>query len=181
MADLSLRVHVKPPFVHYHSRETVLEVLRPRFECFTLQNGEGFFCGHSEPVLLVRIATEDGPALIGAAEELRCRLNQIDIGIEYSGRYNHCCRSSNADDVGDRPTITWCWKAFFGSSKLATGGAIFSANFSEQMYVLGQHVAVWEMVEVCQRAKAISRMRIILAGPNTAPNARSLIPKTALR
>lgn len=74
--------------------DAALPVIYPRFDSFTFQHGEGFFRGESEPVLLVRIATDDGAAVIAAAQELRARLNQFGIGIEYDGRYYRC----RADD-----------------------------------------------------------------------------------
>lgn len=67
--------------------DPVLRILYPRFDSFTFLHGEGVFRGGREPVLLVRIATEDGGAVIAAAEHIRAELDQVGVGIEYGGRY----------------------------------------------------------------------------------------------
>lgn len=76
--------------------EPVLRILYPRFDSFTFLHGEGVFRGGREPVLLVRIATEDGAAVIAAAERIRAELDQVGVGIEYGGRYFRLRRDDQA-------------------------------------------------------------------------------------
>ena len=47
--------------------ETVLRIIYPRLESFTFPQGEG------EPVLLVRIATEDASAVVDTAGLIRAQ------------------------------------------------------------------------------------------------------------
>jgi hypothetical protein len=75
---------------------TVLRILCPHFDSFTLVNAQGVYHGEPEPTLMVYIATDDVEALIAAAQEIRAALHQTGLGICYGGHF-HRCRAE--DDV----------------------------------------------------------------------------------
>ena len=76
--------------------DAVLNVIYPRFDSFTILNGQGVFRGQSEPALLVHVATNDGLGVIAAAQAVRAALNQTGVGIEYDGLYYRCRENDDA-------------------------------------------------------------------------------------
>jgi len=80
----------------------VSQVVGSFFESFTLLEGEGFFRGMREPVQLVRIATDDVEKVLAAASEIRARLNQDGVGVEYGGAYYRCTAEDCAEALRRR-------------------------------------------------------------------------------
>jgi len=84
------------------AEDTVTEVVGNLFESFTLLKGEGFFQGKREPVYFVRIATDDVEKVLAAASEIRDRLQQDEVGVEYGGVYYRCTVSDQGDALRRR-------------------------------------------------------------------------------
>jgi hypothetical protein len=84
------------------AEDTVTEVVGHWFESFTLLKGEGFFQGKREPVYFVRIATDEVEKVLAAASEIRNRLKQDEVGVEYGGVYYHCTASDRGDALRRR-------------------------------------------------------------------------------
>ncbi len=84
------------------AEDTVTEVVGDRFESFTLLKGEGFFQGKREPVYFVRIATDDVEKILTVASEIRDRLKQDEVGVEYGGVYYRCTVSDRGDALRRR-------------------------------------------------------------------------------
>ena len=84
------------------AEDTVTEVVGHLFESFTLLKGEGFFQGTREPVYFVRIATDDVEKILAAASEIRDRLKQDEVGVEYGGVYYRCTLSDRGDALRRR-------------------------------------------------------------------------------
>jgi len=84
------------------AEDTVTEVVGNLFESFTLLKGEGFFQGTREPVYFVRIATDDVEKILAVASEIRDRLKQDEVGVEYDGVYFRCTVSDRGDALRRR-------------------------------------------------------------------------------
>jgi hypothetical protein len=74
----------------------ILRLVRERFGSFTLIQGEGFFRGVSEPVWIVKIATDDFRAVLATAAQIRAALDQDGVGIEYAGQYHRVTKDNPA-------------------------------------------------------------------------------------
>ena len=74
----------------------VASITASRFRSFTLFEGSGWFRGRREQVSMVKIATDDYDSVFDLARDLRARLDQDGIGLEYDGFYH---RVTKADDA----------------------------------------------------------------------------------
>jgi hypothetical protein len=81
------------------AKETLLDILRKRFESFTVISGEGYFHGTAEPMWFVRLATDEQQKILEIAEEIRSTLQQDGVGIEYRSRYYRCTEQDPASDL----------------------------------------------------------------------------------
>ncbi len=68
------------------SEEVVAEASR-RFDSFSLQTVEGWFCGEADPGWTIQIATELSDEVVTLATEMRRKFVQVGIGISVGGRY----------------------------------------------------------------------------------------------
>jgi hypothetical protein len=84
---------------HPHARETLLAILRNRFESFTVISGEGYFRGVPEPMWFVRLGTDESEKVFAIAEEIRSALHQDALGIEYQSHYYRCTENDSASDL----------------------------------------------------------------------------------
>jgi hypothetical protein len=84
------------------AKKKLLEILRKRFESFTVISGEGYFRGVAEPMWFVRLATDHPQKVLEIAEEIRSALQQDGVGIEYRSRYYRCTASDPAADLARR-------------------------------------------------------------------------------
>ena len=83
------------------AKETLLEILRKRFESFTVISGEGYFRGAAEPMWFVRLATDHPQKVLEISEEIRSALRQDGVGIEYQSRYYRCTATDPASDLAE--------------------------------------------------------------------------------
>ena len=77
------------------SPETQLSIqaaVAKEFPSFSILKGQGFFRGKAEDLLIVKIATDQEPAVFQLASTLRAALAQEGIGIEHDGRYTRVTR-----------------------------------------------------------------------------------------
>jgi hypothetical protein len=80
------------------ARTRAIQALRERFPSFTVLQGEGWFEGACEPLLLARIATARPEEALAVAAALRSELEQESIGFECLGRFWQLTARSSLDD-----------------------------------------------------------------------------------
>ena len=81
------------------AKETLLAILRKRFESFTVISGEGYFRGVPESMWFVRVGTEETDKVFDTAQEIRLALHQDGVGIEFQSRYYRCTESESAEEL----------------------------------------------------------------------------------
>jgi len=81
------------------AKNLLLNILRKRFESFTVISGEGYFKGIPEPMWFVRVATDVPQIIFETAEEIRGALHQDIVGIEFQSRYYRYAKENPAQEL----------------------------------------------------------------------------------
>ncbi|HXT12016.1 MAG TPA: hypothetical protein VN873_10680 [Candidatus Angelobacter sp.] len=81
------------------AKALLLQILRRRFESFTVISGEGYFKGIPEPMWFVRLAADAPQIIFETAEQIRSGLNQDIVGIEYRGNYYRYTKDDPAREL----------------------------------------------------------------------------------
>ena len=80
--------HESGEFAVSEIEKVISSTLLPTFSSLTLMKAEGWFRGTSEPCVIALVATDDLASLLQAVEELRCKLRQDGIGVEFESYYH---------------------------------------------------------------------------------------------
>jgi hypothetical protein len=95
MKTFTLRINGENVF------DAALSLLYPRFDSLTFLQEE-WRRDEGPPVLRVEVVTNDGAAVIAAAELIRARLDQLGVGIEYAGRCYRCGAEDPATELQEQ-------------------------------------------------------------------------------
>jgi hypothetical protein len=68
-------------------RKEVLEAIASAFDNFTVMDAEGYYRGKRVATLVIKIATDDQPAVTALARQLGFQLEQQSVGVETGGHF----------------------------------------------------------------------------------------------
>ena len=68
-------------------RNEVLDAIASAFDSFTVMDAEGYYRGKCVITLVIKIATDDQPAITALAQRIGRQLDQQSVGIETGGYF----------------------------------------------------------------------------------------------
>ena len=68
-------------------RNEVLDAIASAFDSFTVMDAEGYYRGKCVITLVIKIATDDQPAITALAQRIGRQLDQQSVGVETGGYF----------------------------------------------------------------------------------------------
>ena len=70
-----------------NDRKDVLDAIASAFDSFTVTDAEGYYRGKCVATVVIKIATDDQPAIAALAQRIGRQLDQQSVGVETGGYF----------------------------------------------------------------------------------------------